>query len=98
MLKIRGLNVGTTSSAINAMAVMMGAVKLVLYSPTGNASPHSIIATRLIICCPIVLCFIVQLAFSIKNRHHYTLTSLSSSRSTRSSSACASRCSSYRYA
>ena len=80
VLKIRGLNVVYDFLwQINAMAVMMSgvAVKLVLYSPTGNASPHSIIATRLIICCPIVLCFIVQLAFSIiKNRHHYTPTTL----------------------
>ena len=81
LLKIRATNVFADFLwQINAMAVMLTgvAIKLVLYSPTGNASPHSIIATRLIICCPIVLCFTVQLTHCVvlKNRHHYTLSTM----------------------
>jgi hypothetical protein len=77
LLKIRALNVVSDFLwQVMAMAVMLTgvAIKLVMYSPGGTASPHALIATRLIIAAPIVTCFVVQLfhAVVLKARHHYS--------------------------
>jgi len=78
LLKIRAINVFADFLwQVNAMAVMLTgvAIKLVLNSPVGTYSAHSVVGVRLTMSVPIATCFFIQLVHAtvLKNRHHWHL-------------------------